>query len=336
MQKHQFEAFGALKTCLKCFHLETDDIHTVSESNEETELRIQKEHAISNRDIALANAERAKKLAFVVPGSVLSHNSTEPEPELPPEVPEILPDEIVDVLKFDVFQPDNDHKDPGALPQENEIALPVVARICKGHECPDCHRDWFHDYECGKAGQGLCQACATQAAVVINRPVELEQLAQLASQNLSGQDRAEIITTHTSVVYNMIRDNKGEIRPDWQEVVHVHIRDLEQIIEKCRIKVLNTRKMMTDELAKEMVKLTPEERAQYMRDAAKQNRAKEPKEPKEAKPVDEKALYQKMMKDLMSGIKIRATKAGKSFSDDEIQKIAEKQYKLQQDMEGSL
>ena len=122
--------------------------------------------------------------------------------------------------------------------------------------------------------------------------------------------------------------------PDWQELVHIHIRDLEQIIEKCRIKVLDTRKMMTDELAKEMVKLSPEERAQYLRDAAKQKR--EPKEPKEPKKVDEKAAYQKMMKNLMTGIKVRATKAGKSFSDEDVQRIAEKQLKLQQDMEGSL
>jgi len=304
MQKHQFEAFGSLKTCLKCFHLETDDIHNFVS------------------DIRVVTVE-------------ISSDGNHPG-----QADNLAVQADPDLKGFDIFKPIPPDIDPGPVEGENDLitetvsAPPASTPLCGGHECPDCKKDWFHDYACESVAKGLCAVCAQQTAVIINRPVEIEQLAQLQSQNISGQDRAEIITTHTSVVYNMIRDDKGEIRPDWQELVHIHIRDLEQIIEKCRIKVLNTRKMMTDELAKEMVKLSPEERAQYLRDAAKQKR--EPKEPKEPKKIDEKAAYQKMMKDLMTGIKVRATKAGKSFSDEDIQRIAEKQLKLQQDMEGSL
>ena len=179
MQKHQFEAFGTLKTCLKCFHLETDDIHNLA-----SDIRVVTVELSSDGN----HSGQADNLAV------------QADPDL---------------KGFDIFKPIPPDIDPGPVEGENDLIIetvPAPTPLCGGHECPDCKKDWFHDYACGSVAKGLCAVCAQQTAVIINRPVEIEQYAQLASQNISGQDRAEIITTHTSVVYNMIRDDKGEIR----------------------------------------------------------------------------------------------------------------------------
>jgi ABC-type transporter lipoprotein component MlaA len=181
----------------------------------------------------------------------------------------------------------------------------------------------------------LCIACAQQTAVIVNRPVEIEQIAMTGSQNLSGQERCGIISEHTSVVYLMIHDANNQLKDNWQELLHEHIRNMEVIMEKFKVKCLNTRRILTDETAKELTKLSPDERAQYVRDANKVQRQlkseaanPEKKEKAEAKEkADSQKAYKKMMASLLADTRTRRPQA----TDDELQKIVDKKMKLYQD-----
>jgi len=321
LEKHEPKRFGMLNSCLVCFRPISDPIHDLTPK------------------ITGFTTQESEPVALDV------LNATTPT-GLTKETFEQT------VGSFDVFRPVSDPtRDPGPFPGENEfIADPVsldkqeeISKAdpnCKGHTCPACHKDWFHNYACGRPidSQGLCIQCAQQDAVIVNRPTEIEQIAQLSSTVLSGADRAGIIVEHTSTVYLLTHDDNNSLKENWQELLHEHIRNIEQIIEKLRIKQLNTRKIINDISAQELIKLSPEERAQYMRDAAKaaKNKDKEKstteKKPKTEKVIDAKEAYAKMIKDLMTSVRRRRPAA----NDDEIRRIAEKQYELQKSMEDSL
>jgi len=305
---HEFKPFGAMTCCMICFKLKSDPIHD-----------------LTPHVTCIATSDTKDLTSRITPDlDILAQP---------------------DLASLSIFQPIDPSLpgDPGPVEGENDlICQPVssdaiVSTGCLGHTCPDCKRDWFHDYACEKSPKhtGLCIACAQQTAVIVNRPVEIEQIAMTASQNLSGQERCGIISEHTSVVYLMIHDANNQLKDNWQELLHEHIRNMEVIMEKFKVKCLNTRKILTDETAKELTKLSPDERAQYVRDANKVQRQlkseaanPEKKEKAEAKEqAGSQKAYKKMMASLLADTRTRRPQA----TDDELQKIVDKKMKLYQD-----
>ena len=267
MLTHNFK--GSLECCLICFRPKYDVIHG-------------------------AEAARITKISTV-----------EPEPVDLAVKNEILQDLTLET--FSVLQLPSEDIDPGPVPGEPiEIQEPICSTderiLCAGHECSMCKRTWHHDYDCkGKKQNGLCSDCISQAVVDISRPVEIEQIAQTASSNLTGAEAAGLRIEHESFVYNMIRDDKGEVKPDWIEIIHSHRRDLMVKIERFRVMEMATSKIFLNTSAEELMKKTPEEIEQFKRDARKAKQKKD-SEPKAEKPVDTQAAYKKMLSGLMKSI----------------------------------
>jgi len=306
MTIHEFKPFGALTSCMRCFKQKSDPIHDLTPHV----------HCVSVSDTKDLTSRLTPDLDVLGQPDLASLSIFQPiDPSLP--------------------------GDPGPVEDDNEritvpVSLPASASSCKGHACPDCKKDWFHDYDCDKPSKstGLCVACAQQTAVICNRPVEIEQIAMTSSQNLSGQERIFVISEHSALVYSNIHNPDGTLKENYQEWIHEHIRNMEIIRERFQVKCLNARKILTEEMAKELTKLSPAERAQYVRDANKVQRQvkseaanPEKKEKAEAKDkADAQKAYKKMMASLLADTRSKKPSA----SDEELQRIVDKKMKLYQ------
>lgn len=176
--------------------------------------------------------------------------------------------------------------------------------ICSGHECNLCHEIWKHDYTCGKTGQGLCKKCASQAAAEINRPKSIEEIKVSADSPLTGREWSELLAEHDNfVVFELIHDssNGNAVRDDWQDRVSAHIMDLKRKMEILRVKLQATTRAKARQETEDLTKLSPEEIAQYRRDAAKLKIKSEPKIKKEKD--DKKKAWEKVIKGLIATYK---------------------------------
>lgn len=329
MNNHEFKRFGSLKTCMICFRLETDSIHVVS----------------------------------AVVHTILVNDSKDLHSLITPAL-DVLNAQVNETKDYAIFRPPMPDEDPGPLPAEfddiqEEFPVEIETKpveqkqdrslseqtLCPTHTCSKCQALWAHSYICNKPANldGLCINCARQDAVIINRPVDIEQIAQTAAPNLTGQEVAEIRLGHENTVWNLIHNPDGSDRPDWIERLNDHRRNLERMIESLRVELVNESKMRVDKLTEDMQKLSPEEREQYKRDAGKkaagktvkQKKDKPEKPAKEAKPKTAKDLYSSLLRDIS---KAKESSKPKQL-DYEAQSIiadADKRAKRMQDLEDLL
>jgi hypothetical protein len=148
--------------------------------------------------------------------------------------------------------------------------------LCIGHICVQCGKEWLHDYKCNKPRnlEAICQNCISQNNVEIHRPEFVLQIEKNGKNILSGQEQAEEFIKHEARIDLMIYDYSGNLLPNYEEILLVHIEGLRKIIERAVIgthvagrKILKVKEIETS-------KLTPEEQAQYKRDAARQKKQK--------------------------------------------------------------
>ena len=110
------------------------------------------------------------------------------------------------------------------------------------------------------------------------------------------------------VVKNLIHNPvTGKENADWQDQVSAFILAQKRIIEELRIKISSAHRVRADQMCKDMTKLTPEEREQYSRLAAKGKKPGE-KTKKVIKSIEDtkeaKAnLYQDTLKLIMSTLR---------------------------------
>ena len=184
-----------------------------------------------------------------------------------------------------------------------------LAPKCPGHACQSCNKVWKHGYACGKPSkiEALCTSCAQQATD-INRPSLIEEIAK-SQRLLTGQECSELTLRYeTFVVKNLIHNPvTGKENADWQDQVSAFILAQKRIIEELRIKISSAHRVRADQMCKDMTKLTPEEREQYSRLAAKGKKPGE-KTKKVIKSIEDtkeaKAnLYQDTLKLIMSTLR---------------------------------
>jgi len=189
---------------------------------------------------------------------------------------------------------------------------------------------------CGKdaSHKALCTKCAEQSTANIFRPVEIEQIAQLSTECLSGREKKEIEVHNEALCWSITHDAQtNKLLPDWQEKLHKHIFNQQQLIERYRTAVLTSSKCRVAYQAEEMTTLTPEERETYERqakrrkkqqaDPAKQTDKQPATQP--AKQADEaKSAYNKLIKSLADQIR----KKRPSLSDDEVIQAAIKRKQI--------
>ena len=215
---------------------------------------------------------------------------------------------------------------------------PVDQVTCPSHTCPKCDEVWKHDYDCKKDRKhsALCVDCASQSAVLINRPNEIEQLAMTSGSLIPGSEASNIMLDYDNVIYELIHLSGSDPRPlksDWQELIHKDRYQLKQIIERLKCKMQSNSRMMMKVQTEEVTKLSPEEREQYERDArrAKQKPATSKGEKSSSTPkvIDQKKAYNDMIKNLGAQISAKRPK----LSSDEVVRLAEERYKKLQEEE---
>lgn len=180
-----------------------------------------------------------------------------------------------------------------------------VKKPCPGHPCPECGNDWKHPYDCNKERtqtKGLCRNCSQQAASEINRPKSIEVIKKESESPLTGREEAELFNrTYDFAVKNLIYDPDGKERADWNDRVQKFIDAKLRIQHELRIELSAARKAQVKKQTDDLSKLSPEEIAQYKRDAAK---LKKPKEKKngEAAPAKTSDERQKAHKKVLKGL----------------------------------
>lgn len=156
------------------------------------------------------------------------------------------------------------------------------------------------------ANQEICDSCSATPASVL-RTIELEndrkadsasdqknaeylaqQSAEISRQqdiayikdhqkHMTGRDIAERLLQHEEFVCLNFND-----KPNWADLYEAHQIDLEKKIEQFRCDLMATRKALTKKRMEETTKLTPEERAQYLRDQKKKEKKTAAEEEKAA------------------------------------------------------
>ena len=159
--------------------------------------------------------------------------------------------------------------------------------LCPGHACVKCKRDWFHDYRCNRTSvyDVLCESCCRQSAADINRPSNLDLLT---NQSLTGRDIVQIELEHDEfIVLNILHKPDGSINPDWREQLVDHIKNLESMIQKLRVKLSISYRKKADQEYEEVTRLSPEERKSF-EDAVRKGKSVEKAKVKIAKSSEEK------------------------------------------------
>ena len=218
------------------------------------------------------------------------------------------------------------------------ICVSCSGKVCPGHKCPACHATWKHDYICATKQEGLCTKCASQNATDIFRIPNVEQIAQVSSEVLTGRERKEIELQQEVLCYNLCYDPvTHKLLDNWQELINEHKRNIKRLIERYRIGELTASASTMKFQREEFSTLSPEEIAQYKRNAKKGKQPKEPKDPKEPKNTQQvaKDAHAKLMADLCRQVRLRRP----NLPEDEILKKAETQYQRQlkeeSEMEGN-
>jgi hypothetical protein len=143
-------------------------------------------------------------------------------------------------------------------------------QLCDGHSCPKCKKITTHDYKCGHSRDVLCSDCAQDSSQSINRKRDLENLLKESESPLTGQEWATIQVEHKDfVLHKLIRTKDGVLKPDWQEIVENHIRFLDKEQEVRKAQKQAAKLALKEVQFEEFTKLSPEEKAQYERDAKK-------------------------------------------------------------------
>jgi hypothetical protein len=291
---------GTISVCLECYKPKADPIHLIS-------------NELESRVAPVALNPEPPKLPSHVHTCPVCLGQTECRTE--DEILNCKLPEHVLCHKCKVL-PDTD---------KEYASWAASAQPCPGHACPGCGKTWSHPYSCKSKSKGLCESCATQSTSNIFRPVNIEQIAQNSSATLSGRESSEIMLEHESFVYNLCHDDHNKLLPDWQEKIHEHRRNIQQLIEKFRCKAVATQKKLVEFQMEETSTLSPEERAQYERDAKKKAAGKAVREksaPKAAL-LDKKVAYDKMIKGLIESV----SKKRPDLPQDEVVKKAEQIYK---------
>lgn len=201
---------------------------------------------------------------------------------------------------------------------------------CIGHSCPSCKKQVIHDYECKKPAnlEILCESCSSQASIESHRNELLNDIK--SNGELTNQERAEIRLTHESRVNLMIRNTDGSLKDDWNEILTVHINGLRKIQEQIRIheQVSHKAKIQAghEEYKNDVAKLSPEEKAQYDRDAKKfKEKRKQKSQPEK---IDQKKVYDNAVNMMVQSLMASNPKISKLAAKQQ----AEKMFKRPEEM----
>jgi hypothetical protein len=152
---------------------------------------------------------------------------------------------------------------------------------CYGHICPGCGQRWDHNYKCwpGTKESLYCGKCMSQANVEINRPKDIDLIAQSQSHVLSNRDIAEKFVEKEQFWFlELTRQADYE---DW--FANVFWKDLQAKIEMLRIDQAAGKQALLKRRTLDLEKLTPEEIDTYKRRASRQKDLKSKSEVKSEK-----------------------------------------------------
>jgi hypothetical protein len=312
MTPHKFKGNTAL--CLQCFRKKEDPSANHLLSNE-----------LESRVMPMAiNLDKPKQVFHTHSCPNCSCNWSHEECDLPKTILcencKVIPSFVLnDIVTQDLPRP-----------------LLQLQKLCAGHICSSCSRNWEHTKEeCAgkqcKSGRksGQCKDCAGQTVVIGNRANEIDQIAQTSGEVVTGKERVEAQLDGEIRLFNLLHNQDGKILDNFLEIAHVHFRSLRQMQEKLKCLEIGGRKRLMEIQTEEFSKLTPEEQEQYERDAKKKGKREKEKEKENGKPgattlgTDKNAAYNKMMKDIANSVRSKKP----NLSQDEVLKEAEKRYK---------
>jgi hypothetical protein len=185
---------------------------------------------------------------------------------------------------------------PSPSPSPSGATAPAT---CPGHQCPQCKKQWNHQYCCGVIVEaveasmsvskfGYCTECAQQITSEINRPAHIQELAAKDTDIIDARRQKELALEHKDfLVLHICKLPDGTDNPEWPAQMQAHIQNMREMQLKFRIYESAAREVRTDQEVQDLNKLTEEQKEQYLRDAKRnkvEHKEKQSKQPKESKP----------------------------------------------------
>jgi hypothetical protein len=328
---------GNINVCLQCFLKKEDPCHVVSS---ELESRLSGTAALDQTPIQFAANQKSHKHTCCVCQSVRECvGLCEPKTF----------SELCESCKM--FGGMAAVDDEGlSIPVKKHIPLvdpyskePVLPK-CSGHECPTCGKLYYYSIDCRrshdpKVQQAQCRDCASQSAVLVARPNEIDYLAKSTNGDvLTGSERSERLTAGFSTYYGLTHETDGTLKTNWQELAHIHFTDIQKKIEMLRASELGGRKCHVETMTEATEKLSVEQKREFEKAALRLRKPKEEKPGKTEKlektspQEDQKKLYEKLLTSIRGNMK----RTRPDLSDADILARAERQVKRIQEDDASV